>query len=243
MVREIVDLKQNYLQDGSVLYGETTLPTKEDVTVKLNDGTLVTVINDVVTVTLPNGYVTQEKINKSGLGDAATTGSIMTTTGGLIASVPAPPWAQVIGGIIAGAGALIKAFSNGRAAQAANKAAYNQELINQQLQSQNAQLDAKITELDDAIIKAKQALQLNGIDGLGWCLINCAKTQAQERLKTATQIGEELLKAQDARVAALQKLTAEAQRLFIKQRNINYLYIGTGVLVVGALAYLAVKKM
>jgi F0F1-type ATP synthase membrane subunit c/vacuolar-type H+-ATPase subunit K len=243
MVREVVDLKPNYLQDGSVLYGEAPLPSTEDVTVKLNDGTVVTVINGIVTVTLPNGYITQETLPNKGLGDAATTGSIMTTTGGVIASVPLPPWAQVIGGIIAGAGALIKAFSNGRAAQAANKAAYNQELINQQLQSQNSQLDTKIIELDKAITQAKQALQLKGLDGLGWCLINCAKTQAQERLKTASQIGEELVKGQDARVAALQKLTAEAQRLFVKQRNINFLYIGTGVLVVGALAYLVVKKL
>lgn len=248
MRRQIVDLKPRYFQNGSVLYGEST-PDSNDVNVTLKDGTVVVVENGTVTVTLPNGVVTQEPIKNSGLGDGVTTGSVMITAGGTIAAigaalpVPADVIVAAVGGIIAGAGALIKAFSNGRAAQAANKAAYNQELINQQLQSQNAQLDSKIVELQNAIVQAKQALSLNGPEGLGWCLINCAKTAAEARLKTASQIGDELLNAQDVRIDTLQKLSNEAERLFVKKQTINYWYIGTGIVVVGALAYFLTKKL
>lgn len=234
----VVDLKPTYLQNGGVLYGEIEDAKEEGVLVTLNDGTVVIVQGDAVTVKLPSNEVITSVPN-SGLGDGKVVGSTMMAVGGAVAVIV--PIGTIVGAILAAAGALISAFSNGKAARKAAEEAGKYENSNNILKSENAQLDSKITDLQNAIVKAKKDLGVSD-GGLGWCLINCAKNKAKERLKTAKEIFEELNKAQELRVQTFESLTAEVQRLFLKKKNLNYLYIGTGVVVLGALIYFIAKK-
>jgi gas vesicle protein len=233
--------------DGSVVYkrpgiGETPIPdaTNEGVTVKLLDGSLVKVVNGVVTVTLADGQtVSTEKT--SGLGDGKSTGNAMMAVGGAVAVFV--PIGTIVGAIIAAAGALISAFSNGKAARKAEQEAQKFDASNVELQNQNAQLDAKISDLQNAIIKAKKDLGVkDSVSGLGWCMINCAKTQAKAHLKTAKELFTELTAAQNTRIETLQKLTAEAERLFLKKKTFNYAYIISGAILVSAGIYFVIKK-
>ncbi len=246
-MRQIDDLIQNINPDGSITYqtfnGAAENVQNEDVTVTLNDGTTVLVINGVVTVKLPNGQIFSAH-KDSGLGDGKVVGGAMMTAGGVIAAIPAPPWAQIIGAVIAAAGALISAFTNGKAARKAELEAGRYDASNIELKNQNAQLDQKIADLQNEIINAKQALGVKdtAINGLGWCLINCAKTKATTHLKTAKELFNELSLAQNVRIETLEKLTKEAQRVFNKSTTLNYIYIGAGVLVTGAVVYYLTKR-
>lgn len=209
---------------------------KDDVTVSLNDGSIVQVTRDgVVTVKFPNGSIVQKG---NGLGDAKTTGSVMMSVGGAVAVIV--PVGTIVGAILCAVGALVSAFANGKAARKAEQEAGKYDLSNQELQNQNAQLDAKIIDLQNAITKAKKDLGVStttSVNGLGWCLINCAKTKAQTHLKTAKDLFNELTAAQNVRIETLQKLTDEVDRLFRKKTNLNYIYIGSGILVLGGFAY------
>jgi len=240
MSRQIVDLKPNFEQDGSVLYGESSMSKNEDVTVTLNDGSIVVVENGIITVKLPDNQVVSNPVKSVGLGDGKTVGNVMMSVGGAVAVIV--PVGTIIGAIVGAAGALISAFSNGNAARSAEQKAGQYDASNLALQSQNSQLDAKIADLQNALVKAKKDLGLNGLNGLGWCLINCAKTKAEAHLKTAKELFDQLTQDQNTRVQILQDLTNEVERIFLKQNKINYFYIGTGLLVVGAVAYLIVKK-
>lgn len=235
---KVVDLRPTYLQDGSMLYGEVQNANDEGVTVTLNDGTVVIVQGESVTVKLPSNEVISNVPN-NGLGDGKVVGSTMMAVGGAVAVFV--PVGTIVGAILAAAGALISAFSNGKAARKAAEEAGKYENSNVILQNENAQLDSKITDLQNAIVKAKKDLGVAD-GGLGWCLINCAKNKAKERLKTAKEIFEELNKGQELRVQTFQNLTAEVERLFLKKKNLNYWYIGTGAVVLGALIYFIAKK-
>lgn len=237
MTRTIVDLKPNFNQDGSVLYGEAAMSKPEDVTVTLNDGSVVVVENGIITVKLPDNQVVSNPIKSVGLGDGKTVGSVMMSVGGAVAVIV--PVGTIIGAIVGAIGALISAFSNGNAARSAEQKAGQYDASNLALQSQNAQLDAKIVDLQNALVKAKKDL---GLNGLGWCLVNCAKTKAEAHLKTSKDLFDQLTQDQNTRIQILQDLTSEVDRIFLKQNNINYFYIGTGVLVFGAALYLILKK-
>ncbi len=237
MIKQVVDLKPNYSQDGSVLYGESAMSKPEDVTVTLNDGSIVVVENGIITVKLPDNQVVSNPIKSVGLGDGKTVGTVMMSVGGAVAVIV--PVGTIIGAIVGAAGALISAFSNGNAARSAEQKAGQYDASNLALQSQNSQLDSKITDLQNALVKAKKDL---GLNGLGWCLINCAKTKAEAHLKTAKELFDQLTQDQNTRIQILQDLTSEVERIFLKQNKITYFYIGTSVLVLGALAYLIVKK-
>lgn len=238
MRAQVIDLTPTYLQNGGVLYGEMHSAKDEGITVTLNDGTVVIVQGKAVTVKLPSNEVVNNVPN-SGLGDGKVVGNTMMAVGGAVAVIV--PVGTIVGAILAAAGALISAFSNGKAARRAAEEAGKYEASNVVLQNENYQLDAKITDLQNAIVKAKRDLGVTD-GGLGWCLINCAKNKAKAQLKTAKEIFEELNKAQELRVQTFQNLTTEVERLFLKKKNLTYWYIGTGAVVLGALIYFIAKK-
>lgn len=242
-MRQVTDMIQHVNPDGSIVYqpfnGVEDLQ-KDDVTVSLNDGSIVRVINGVVTVSFRNGL---SVVQGNGLGDGKTVGSTMMAVGGAVAVIV--PIGTIVGAILAAAGALISAFSNGKAARKAEQEAQKFDASNVELQNQNAQLDAKITDLQNAILKAKKDLGVSTsapVSGLGWCLINCAKTKAKTHLKTAKELFTELTNAQNARIETLQKLSDEVERLFKKKTTLNYVYIGSGLLLLGAAIYYVTTK-
>jgi hypothetical protein len=215
-----------------------------------------TPITELTSIKLPDGTLLYKEVPLNGfdLGSLGMkdpnrgkkVGAAVGTAGGIVAEVPLPPWAQVVGAVIIACGALITAFSNTKKTQRDNAAAAGYEEANRELQNQNLQLDAKIKELQTAIINAKKSfgldpnVSLTG-DGLGWCLVNCAKNDAKKRLASAKGLYDQLTQSQEDKIDVIQKLTDEAQRLFTKQTKTNYAYIGVGLLVLTALGIYASK--
>lgn len=208
-------------------------------------------ITELTALHLPDGTTVYKESSLQGFGALGMAdpnrgkklGNTMSTVGSAIAVIV--PVGTIVGGIMAAAGALISAFSNSKKTQQTNANAQGYEEANAELQNQNQQLDQKISQLQVAIENAKDYFGVDTskpLKGLGWCLINCAKNDAKARLDSAKKLNDQLLIAQNDRFDILQKLTDEAQRLFAKKNTVNYVYIGAGVLVLGALGYFLTKR-
>lgn len=72
-------LTPHYYQNGETVYQEPLGDiASEGTTTKLNDGTVVTVVNGSVTVMFPNGLVVKDNVIKSvGLGEAKQTANAL----------------------------------------------------------------------------------------------------------------------------------------------------------------------
>ncbi len=250
----ITDVYPISLPNGEIVYqsqknlGETPKATnspgvkQDSIAVALDDGTTVVVQNGVVTTTLPNGIVSSVPIKGGGLGDAKTVGSAMQSIGGAVAVIV--PVGTVIGAVVAAIGTLISVFSNTKATQILNAQAEAYEKANIELAGQNNQLDQKIQLLKNQIDIAKKALGIttqgygtSSLNGLGFCLINCAKDAAQTRLNTAKDLYNSLQAQQLDKVNVLGDMGNFVKKMFDLQGNKNMVYVGLGLgfLLIGGL--------
>lgn len=208
-----------------------------------SDGTIVSVTNDIVRVEFPDGTVTEQPIHLNGLGNAATTGATMTTIGGTIMKIgaviepPADAIVVAVGAIIAAIGSLVTLFSNSAKTRRLNAEAAAYEAADAELQDQNNQLDAKIALLKQNIDKMKQALGItipgygsaSVVNGLGFCLINCAQNEAQARLDKAKTLYNSLVSQQAEKVQTLHDMSVFSLNLIQKQNYRTAIFVGLGL--------------
>lgn len=206
---------------------------------------------NAATSALPNKPVTYQTDFSKVAGNIA---QVAGTVAAIAAVIPGGQIVAAVAGVVTAACILLgKIFANSKAKAALAEAA-QYDSVTAQLQYENLQLDDQYTQTYNAVQQMRsQVAGLSGVDGgLGLCIFNCKKNEAEAQLANSKAEYELQNKLFTEKSGALMKLVDEFNNLMRQYNSLLnasqtkdyalYVLIGAAVLGTGIVVFSGSKK-